>query len=109
MNVRKKNGYLKLPTEDPDEERDEARKFNLTNGEPREIKPGLFVKFSKERHKMPSESEEIEMTDLKRKRPKHRKPKSPSSKKPRQQIIEEPLLSGDTIQRVSLRYACPVS
>ena len=69
-------------------------------------RPGLFVMFSKHRRPQAlekSESEKIEMT-------KHRKPKSPSTKKPKQQeIVEEPVLPGDSLQRVSLRYGCPVS
>lgn len=116
MTSTKKNGYLRVPTFDPDEmpQTDMSIKSAQKKKppEPLDLKPGLFVMFSKDRQKLPSESEEIEMTNLKPKRPKHRRlksPKSPSSKKSRQELIEEPLLPGDTIQRVALRYACPVS
>lgn len=65
------------------------------------------------------EAEKIELTEIKPKRPKFRRgrlkssSKSPKMSKSRQkfrfQIIEEPILPGDTVQRVALRYGCPVS
>lgn len=65
------------------------------------------------------EGEKIELTEIKPKRPKLRRgrlksssrsPKmSKSRSKFRFQIIEEPILPGDTVQRVALRYNCPVS
>lgn len=65
------------------------------------------------------EAEKIELTEIKPKRPKLRKgrlkssSRSPKTSKSRQkfrfQIIEEPILPGDTVQRVALRYGCPVS
>ena len=115
MNLVKKNGYMKLPTVDPDDTQDLFHDRKRNGPDSLDLKPGLFVMFSKERRNLPSESEEIEMAEMKKKKPKHRKlkspksPKSPNTKKTRQEIIEEPLLSGDTIQRVSIRYACPVS
>lgn len=68
------------------------------------------------------EAERIELMELKAKRPKHRRgrlksgssnsAKSPKAKsRPRLKftIIEEPILPGDTLERVALRYNCPVS
>jgi hypothetical protein len=114
---RKKNGYMLLPTADPDRESQKLLEPATTErqNELDDYKPGLFVKFSKDRHRKEYNSgseEKIEMTELRRKKPKSKKlksPKSPISKRPRYQIIEEPLLPGDTIQRISLRYSCPVA
>ena len=65
------------------------------------------------------EAERIELTEIKPKRPKLRRgrlksnSRSPKMLKSRQKfrfhIIEEPILPGDTVQRVALRYGCPVS
>lgn len=115
---KKRNGYVQLPTYDSEEEiitplTVQPKSPNLN------LKPGLFVKFSKDHsrhhqqgtHNASESAEEIEMTNMKRKRPKQKRSKSsksPTTKKP-ESVIEEPLLPGDTIQRVSLRYTCPVS
>lgn len=65
------------------------------------------------------EAEKIELVELKSKKPKHRRgrlksnSRSPKSNKQKQafkfNIIEEPILPGDTVLRVALRYSCPVS
>ena len=65
------------------------------------------------------EAEKIELTDFRSKRPKYRrtrvKSNSKSPRTPKQKskfkfnTIEEPILPGDTLQRVALRYGCPVS
>ena len=66
------------------------------------------------------EAEKIELTEIRSKRPKLRRgriksnsksPKSAKSKQPRFKfnIVEEPILPGDTVHRVALRYSCPVS
>ena len=62
-----------------------------------------------------SDSEEIEMREMKPRRPKQykriRSPKSPKTPKTKMKldVIVEPVLPGDTVQRVALRYSCPVS
>lgn len=115
MSSKSKNGYVRLSTVDPDENPSPSPKegvLNPSQQQPANLRPGLFVMFSKHRRPQAlerSESEEIEMTRMKPRRSKHRKPKSPSTKRPKQEIVEEPLLPGDTLQRVSLRYGCPVS
>lgn len=68
------------------------------------------------------EAERIELTEFKPKKPKFRRgriksgsssvarsPKIKSRQKFKLSIIEEPLLPGDTLQRVALRYNCPVN
>ena len=65
------------------------------------------------------EAERIELTEIRSKRRRNRvkssnkSPKSPKTSKARSKfrfnIIEEPILPGDTVQRVALRYNCPVS
>lgn len=108
----KKNGYFRVPTVDPDDipKRTETRKSTVPNP-----KPGLFVMFGKDRRPtVASDSgEEIELAEFKPRKPKHRRvrgPKSPVAvKREKFDTIEEPLLPGDTLQRVALRYACSVS
>ncbi len=111
--LKKKNGYIRVPGIDPDDHHVATEHTRLKNNKPPDLKPGLFVQFGKDRMSRPqvSESEDIEMKDLKP-RKKHRKPKSPkspTSHRFRQEMINEPILEGDTIQRISLRYSCPVS
>ena len=64
------------------------------------------------------EGERIELTDFKPRKTKHRRsrlksPKSPKTPQSRTKmnfnVIEEPILPDDTVQRVSLRYGVPVS
>ena len=62
------------------------------------------------------ERERIELTDFKPKKSKHRRARLKSPKSPRFartkmnfNVIEEPILPDDTVQRVSLRYGVPVS
>ena len=66
------------------------------------------------------EAERIELTEMRPKRPKLRRgrikssgksPKGAKSKQPRFKfnIVEEPIQPGDTVQRIALRYSCPVS
>lgn len=64
------------------------------------------------------ERERIELLEMKPRRTKYRRgrlksPKSPQSLTARTQmnfnVIEEPILPDDTVQRVSLRYGVPVS
>lgn len=112
--VRKKNGYVLVPSLDPDEP-DVNHTKRKAKSHPPDLKPGLFVQFSTDRrvnqHQV-SESEEIELKDLKprRKPRKLKSPKSPSDKiRQHHKVVEEPVLEGDTIQRISLRYSCPVS
>lgn len=110
----KKNGYVQVPTVDSDEAPStiEQKPFPQSTSWTNRLKPGLFISFGKDRHHVQSESEEVEMSTFKRKKPRHKRSKSsksPTTKKPLVEVVEEPLLPGDTIQRVSLRYACPVS
>lgn len=110
-----KNGYVRLSTVDPDESGGvQLNKPSALQPDPPNLRPGLFVAFSKHRvppslERLHDDTEEIEMSRMKPRRTKHRKPKSPSTKKPRQELVVEPLIPGDTLQRVSLRYGCPVS
>lgn len=105
-----KNGYTRLPTVDPDSPESSERKGKA----PRSLRPGLFYMFG-DRGKYlrdHSDSEDIEMTEMRPRRPKRRlrSPKSPkSTTKMKYNTIEEPILPGDTVQRVALRYGCPVS
>ena len=64
------------------------------------------------------ERERIELIEMKPRRSKHRRarlksPKSPRSSTARTKmnfnVIEEPILPDDTVQRVALRYGVPVS
>lgn len=61
------------------------------------------------------ERERIELTDFRLKKVKRRarlkSPKSPHSTRTKMNfnVIEEPILPNDTVQRVSLRYGVPVS
>ena len=65
------------------------------------------------------EAEKIELTDFRIRRPKPRRgriksgSKSPKASKQKHKFkfntIEEPILPGDTVQRVALRYGCTVS
>ncbi len=109
--TRKKNGYVRVPNIDPDD-KNGSEKSRLNR--PPDLKPGLFVNFGKDRRmarygtEQVSESEDIEMKDLKP-RKKLKKLKSPVTKRPRHEVIEEPVLEGDSIQRIALRYSCPVS
>lgn len=102
-----RHGYLPVPTEDPAEQ-DMGRLQN-------NLRPGLFFMFGDRGKKYAvdhSDSEEIEMTELnrKRKKPKRRKLRSPKERKNKSPLIyiEEPVLPGDTLQRVALRYDCRV-
>ena len=90
---------------------------------PKSLRPGLFYMFG-ERGKYAavagdSGSEEIELAEIKGER-RQRKPKSPKSPKspktpklkkakPKIKYIQEPIQTGDTVQRVALRYGVPVS
>ena len=115
-----KNGYTQLPTVDPDVSLAESGGQKSKMAPPRSLRPGLFYMFG-ERGRYAvghSESEEIEMAEMKPKRQKHRRvrtpkspksPRTPKSKQPRVNLIVEPILPGDTVQRVALRYGCPVS
>lgn len=110
----KKNGYFRIPTVDPDEVSQPAlsKRSDLPN-----LRPGLFVMFGKDRRPIKTvasdSGEEIELAEFKPRKPKHRRvrnPKSPTTaKREKFETIEEPLLPGDTLQRVALRYACAVS
>ena len=110
----KKNGYFRVPTVDPDDlpKRPETVRSNLPN-----LKPGLFVMFGKDRRPVKTvasdSGEEIELAEFKPRKPKHRRVRTPKSpvmvKREKFETIEEPLLPGDTLQRVALRYACAVS
>lgn len=118
-----KNGYSRLPTEDPGKaERVEGEACGKRG--PRDLRPGVFYMFGQRARYAAahSESEEMELSEVKlpaHRRPKHRRHKSPKSPKtptsagkgfrPRFTLIEEPILPGDTVQRVALRYSCPVS
>lgn len=108
----KKNGYVRVPVADPDEEPStEPAAGKRGNLQPLDLRPGLFAHFGKDRRYKSekdarSESEGIEMVLIK---PRRKKLKSPKTKKPQMEIIEEPILAGDTIQRISLRYGCSVS
>ena len=117
----KRNGYMRLPTADPypvthARLKDVERRRKL----PKNLRPGFFYMFG-ERGKYvapagESGSEEIELAEIKGER-RLRKPKSPKSPKalkpkkakPKVKCIVEPIQSGDTVQRVSLRYGVPVS
>ena len=96
---------------------------------PTSLRPGLFQMFGSrgkyaanhvsvalaDQSESEQERERIELTDFKPKRMKRRgrlkSPKSPhvSQTKMNFNVIEEPILPDDTVQRVSLRYGVPVS
>lgn len=110
-----RNGYIRLPTVDPDSSEAVERKKKLT----KTLRPGLFYMFGDRGRYADhcSESEEtIELREVKPRRPKHRRlrgpksPKSPKTPRIKQKfnVIEEPILPGDTVQRVALRYGCHV-
>lgn len=113
---------MRVPTMDPyplthTRMKDVDRRRKL----PKSLRPGLFYMFG-ERGKYAageSGSEEIELAEIKGER-RQRKPKSPKSPKspktpklkkakPKIKYIHEPIQSGDTVQRVALRYGVPVS
>lgn len=126
--------YSKLPTADPDSIPsssnygaaanplpDPILKKKKTKITPRNLRPGLFYQFGERGKFAPgrqseSEHEELELLDLKPRKAKLRRgrlksPKSPSTKttsysKSRTVLVEEPVLPGDTVQRVALRYGC---
>ena len=99
----------------------------------RNLRPGLFYMFgsrgkyaankvsvalSDQSESEEQERERIELLEMKPRRTKYRRgrlksPKSPQSLTARTQmnfnVIEEPILPDDTVQRVSLRYGVPVS
>lgn len=110
-----RNGYTRLPTVDPDSSEALERRKKLA----KTLRPGLFYMFGDRGRYADhySESEEtIELREVKPRRPKHRRlrgpksPKSPKTPRIKQKfnIIEEPILPGDTVQRVALRYGCHV-
>ena len=112
----KKNGYVRIPTEDPFLQNSTSRKAKV----PKSLRPGLFYMFGNRGRfavdHSDSEKENVELKEMRPRRPKHRKsksPKSPQNKQPKQKLvmtcIEEPILQGDTVQRIALRYGCPVS
>ena len=118
-----KNGYSRLPTEDPGQA-ETVEGEACGKKEARGLRPGFFYMFGERGRYVTahSESEEMELSEVKPpapRRPKHRKYKSPKSPKTptsagkgfraRFTLIEEPILPGDTVQRVALRYSCPVS
>ena len=99
---------------------------------PKNLRPGLFYMFGErgkyvstalEQSESDVEGEHIELIDLKPRKVRTRRsrlkssPKTPKlggpttsrTCKPKIILIEEPILPDDTIQRVSLRYGCPVS
>lgn len=107
-----KNGYVRLPTADADERDPVIAQPKSIASKPPNLRPGLYASFGKNRRVTTvSDQEELEMVKIKPRRTKHKKPRSPSTKiRPmRVNIIEEPLLPGDSLQRVALRYGCPVS
>lgn len=122
------------PHRDWDAKHPSAPQMNKKKGS---LKPGLFHMFG-DRWKYAAnhmsvasvggsqsesehEAENLELLDIRPKRPKLRRGrvksnssnKSPKASKGKQRfrfnIIEEPILPGDTVQRVALRYSCPVS
>ena len=97
---------------------------------PTALRPGLFYMFGSrgkyaanhvsaslaDQSESEQERERIELTDFKPRKSKYRRarlksPKSPRVSKPKMNfnVIEEPILPDDTVQRVSLRYGVPVS
>ena len=118
-----KNGYSRLPTEEPGSGLAGEEAGLKKRAPPRSLRPGLFYMFGDrgryaQEH---SDSEEVDLSEAKPpapRRPKHRKAKSPKSPKTPVAgkcfrapfaLIEEPILADDTVQRVALRYSCPVS
>ncbi len=98
----------------------------------RTLRPGLFYMFGSrgkyaanqvsvalsDQSESEQERERIELIEMKPRRSKYRRgrlksPKSPQSSTARTKmnfnVIEEPILPDDTVQRVSLRYGVPVS
>ena len=98
----------------------------------RALRPGLFYMFGSrgkyaanqvsvalsDQSESEQERERIELIEMKPRRSKYRRgrlksPKSPQSSTTRTKmnfnVIEEPILPDDTVQRVSLRYGVPVS
>ena len=111
------NGYTKVPTIDPDAQNCPYQTDRRSKRQARGLRPGFFYMFGERGRYVaePSESEEIEMQDMKRtRRLRHKKPRSPKSPKvgkpqPKLNVIHEPIQPDDTVQRVALRYGCPVS
>ena len=133
-----KYGYSKLPTADPGPFKsssnygaaanpipDPILKKKRGKTAPRNLRPGLFYQFGDRGKKFASgghsesDHEGIELLDLKPRRTKLKRgrlksPRSPASKttsysRSRTLLVEEPILPGDTVQRVALRYGCRVS
>ena len=133
-----KYGYSKLSTVDPDSFTansnygaaanpvpDPILKKKRVKMAPRNLRPGLFYQFGDRGKKFvsgghsESDHEGIELLDLKPRRTKLKRgrlksPRSPGSKttsysRTRTVLVEEPILPGDTVQRVALRYGCRVS
>ncbi len=127
-------GYSQLPTVDPDSlasssnygaaanpTPDPILKKKRPKVVPRPLRPGLFVQFGDrgrfaEKVQSESDHEAMELVEIKPRRAKLRrgKPKSPNSKgtsysRSRMVLVEEPILPGDTVLRVALRYGCRVS
>lgn len=97
---------------------------------PTTLRPGLFYMFGSrgkyaanhvsvalaDQSESEQERERIELTEIKPRKSKHRRTRMKSPKSPRISrtrmnfnVIEEPILPDDTVQRVSLRYGVPVS
>lgn len=94
-----------------------------TKAIPRSLRPGLFVQFGDRGKFAPAlakcsesenEGERIELVPIKPRRSKLKRgrlksPKSGGYDRNKTIVIDEPILPGDTIQRVALRYGCRVS
>lgn len=127
-------GYSKLSTVDPDSivsssnygaaanpMPDPILKKKRPKVVPRPLKPGLFYQFGDrgrytEKAQSESDREAMELVEIKPRRVKLRrgKPKSPNGKgtsysRSKTVLVEEPILPGDTVLRVALRYGCRVS
>ena len=108
------------------------RKKGASSRTPTSLRPGLFYMFGSrgkyaanhipaslaDQSESEQDGERIELIDLKPRKTKHRRarlksPKSPHASNSRSKmnfnVIEEPILPDDTVQRVSLRYGVPVS
>ena len=90
---------------------------------PRNLRPGLFYQFGDRgtyatanhasvsfasRSESEHEGERIELMDIKPRRSKLKRGKLKTNKN-KTIVVEEPILPGDTVQRVALRYGCRVS
>lgn len=113
---------------DPHHYHDPVLKKKKGKTTPKNLRPGLFYQFGDRgkfaanntsvalanRSESEHEGERIELVDFKPRRAKLKKgklksPKTVGYSRNKTVVLEEPILPGDTVQRVALRYGCRVS